>query len=252
MSVRYHHGTVRTYELSKAEDFAQTAEGVLEYYEGERSVYVTSPHNPTGSEMPLSEVRKLAERTDEETLVLVDEAYGEFTDAPSARSLLDERDDVAILKTFSKAYGLAGVRLGYGLVPEDWADAYARVHTPFDTGELSCRAGLAALDDDDHLERTVEMVEEAREYLYENLDARTWESRGNFVLAEVGDSEGRSPSGERSETTSGEAVTDAAQREGIIVRDCPSFGLPDCVRITCGRAEQMERAVAVLNGVIDG
>jgi histidinol-phosphate aminotransferase len=236
MSARYHHGEVEEYRLSKADDFAQTADNVLDAYDGERIVVVTSPHNPTGSVMPLSEVERLADETDEETLVLVDEAYGEFADIESAVSLVRERDDVAVLRTFSKAYGLAGMRLGYGLVPEDWADAYARVHTPFDTGELTCRAGLAALDDDAHIEETVAMVEQAREYLYDNLDARTWESQGNFVLAEVDD---------------GEAVTDAAQREGIIVRDCSSFGLPDCVRITCGTAEQMERAVAVLNGVID-
>ncbi len=236
MSARYHHGDTEHYRLSKADDFAQTADTVLEAYDGERVVVVTSPHNPTGSVMPLEEVKRLAAGTDEDTLLLVDEAYGEFADLPSAVSLVQERDDVAILRTFSKAYGLAGMRLGYALAPEEWADAYARVHTPFDTGELSCRAGLAALNDDDHIEETVEMVETAREYLYDNLDARTWESQGNFVLAEVGD---------------GEAVTDAAQRQGIIVRDCSSFGLPDCVRITCGTQAQMERAVQVLNEVID-
>ncbi|MFB6083031.1 MAG: histidinol-phosphate transaminase [Halorientalis sp.] len=236
MSARYHHGEVATYRLPKADDFAQTADRVLDAYDGERIVYATSPHNPTGSVMPLDEVERLAEGTDEETLVLVDEAYGEFAAVDSAVDLVRERDDVAVLRTFSKAYGLAGLRLGYGLVPADWAEAYARIHTPFDTGELSCRAGLAALDDDEHIERTVEMVERAREYLYENLNARTWESQGNFVLAAVGD---------------GEAVTDAAQREGVIVRDCSSFGLPDCIRITCGTPEQMERAVDVLNGVID-
>ncbi|MFB6179333.1 MAG: histidinol-phosphate transaminase [Halorientalis sp.] len=237
MSARYHHGDATEYHLQQADDFAQTAEVVLEAYNGERIVAVTSPHNPTGSEMPIDEVETIAEETDEETLVLVDEAYGEFSDRESAVSLVRERDDVAVLRTFSKAYGLAGMRLGYGLVPEDWADAYARVHTPFDTGELTCRAGLAALDDDDHLERTVSMVEDAREYLYEHLEAPTWESAGNFVLAEVGD---------------GSAVTDAAQHEGIIVRDCSSFGLPECVRITCGTQEQMERTVAVLNEVIAG
>jgi len=236
MSARYHHGDASEYYLDRDADFEQTAENVLDVYDGERIVAVTSPHNPTGSEIPLAEVETLAEETDEQTLVLVDEAYGEFSERDSAVSLVRERDDVAVLRTFSKAYGLAGMRLGYGLVPDEWADAYARVHTPFDTGELTCRAGLAALDDDDHIEQTKAMVTEAREYLYENLDAPTWESAGNFVLADVGD---------------GEAVTDTAQREGIIVRDCSSFGLPECIRITCGTQSQMERAVAVLNEVTD-
>jgi histidinol-phosphate aminotransferase len=235
MSARYHHGEVAEYRLRKDEDFVQTSGGVLASYQGERIVYVTSPHNPTGTEMPLDQVEELADATDDETLVLVDEAYGEFSETPSAVPLVRERDDVAVLRTFSKAYGLAGMRLGYALVPEAWADAYASIHTPFDTGELTCRAGMAALDDDDHLEASVEMAREARQYLYDHLDAPTWESQGNFVLAEVGD---------------GAAVADAAMDEGIIVRDCSSFGLPECIRVTCGTREQMGRAVAVLNEVI--
>ena len=236
MSARFHHGEIREYTLSKAKDFDQTAETVMTDYDGERIVYVTSPHNPTGSEMTNEAVREIADRTDEETLVLVDEAYGEFTDASSARPLLDERDDVAILRTFSKAYGLAGVRLGYGLVPEEWADAYARINTPFAASELACRAGLAALDDDEHVEQTVGTARWSRDYYREHLEAPTWESGGNFVLAEVGDAE---------------AVADAAQREGVIVRDCSSFGLPECIRITCGTREDTKTAVEVVNGVLD-
>jgi histidinol-phosphate aminotransferase len=236
MSARYHHGGVAEYTISKADDFAQTADTVLKDYDGERIVYLTSPHNPTGAEFSTEAVRTIAEETDEETLVLVDEAYGEFSDSPSMRPLLDERDDVAILRTFSKAYGLAGVRLGYALVPEAWADAYARINTPFAASELACRAGLAALDDDGHVEQSVETAAWAREYIREELAADTWPSQGNFVLAEVGDAS---------------AVADAAQEEGIIIRDCSSFGLPECIRITCGTEADTRRAVSVLNDVIE-
>jgi histidinol-phosphate aminotransferase len=236
MSARYVHGEVTTYPLEKADGFAQTAEGMLAHYDGERIVYVTSPHNPTGTEMAREEVRALADRTDAETLVVVDEAYGEFTDRPSVRPLVDERDDVAVLRTFSKAYGLAGLRLGYGLVPRSWADAYERVNTPFAVNLLACHAGLAALGDDEHVERSVETVRESRTYLRSALDARTWPSGGNFVLAEVGDAT---------------AVCEAAQREGVIVRDCTSFGLSGCVRISCGTPEATDRAIEVLNEVIE-
>ncbi|MFB6183803.1 MAG: histidinol-phosphate transaminase [Haloarculaceae archaeon] len=235
MSARYHHGTVREYRLRKDEDFAQTATVVLSAYDGERIVYVTTPHNPTGSEMALTDVETVAEETGEETLVVVDEAYGEFTEAPSARSLLDERDDVAVLRTFSKAYGLAGARLGYALVPDAWADAYARVNTPFGVTELTCRAGLAALDDDDHVETTVEATRWGRQYVRENADAHVWDSGGNFVLIDVGD---------------GTAVFEAMQREGVIVRDCSSFGLPECIRMTVGTREQTRLAVETLNEVL--
>jgi histidinol-phosphate aminotransferase len=237
MSARYSGAMVDRYSLDRADEFSQTAETVLADYDGHRVVYITSPHNPTGSEMSLGEIETVAAETDEETLVLVDEAYGEFTTNPSARRLIGEREDICVLRTFSKSHGLAGLRVGYGLVPEGWADAYNRVNTPFAVNTLACRAGLAALDDDEHLEKTVEAARWAREYMHEHLNARTWESGGNFVLVEAGD---------------GEQVAAAAQRAGVIIRDCTSFGLPDCVRVTCGTRETMPRVVETINDVLAG
>jgi histidinol-phosphate aminotransferase len=235
MSARYHNGGVATYGLSKDDDFALTADVVLDGYEGERVVYVTTPHNPTGATMPLAEVRTLAERVADDTLVVVDEAYGEFTTVPSAVSLLDEYENLAVARTFSKAYGLAGLRIGYGVVPESWADAYARVNTPFAASEVACRAALAALEDDDHVERTVAGARRAREHIAEELDAPTWDSGGNFVLADVGDAS---------------AVAEASQSEGVIVRDCTSFGLPSCVRISCGTDAEVREATETLNRIL--
>ncbi|MFB6130797.1 MAG: histidinol-phosphate transaminase [Salinigranum sp.] len=236
MSARFHHGTVASYEVSRESGFALTPETVLDAYEGERIVYLTTPHNPTGSEFDRADVVELAERVDDRTLLVVDEAYLEFSGSPSAIGLLGEFDNVAVTRTFSKAYGLAGLRIGWAAVPESWADAYARVNTPFATSEVALRAALAALDDEDHLERSVDTARWARAYLRENLAAPTWESGGNFVLADVGDAA---------------AVAEAAQRRGIIVRDCSSFGLPACVRVSCGTREGTRRAVAVLNEVLD-
>ena len=115
------------------------------------------------------------------------------------------------------------------------ADAYARVNTPFAASEVGCRAALAALDDDDHLARTVETARWARDYLREQLDAPTWESGGNFVLAAVDDAS---------------AVAEATKRRGVIVRDCTSFGLPDCIRVSCGTRESTPRAVEVINDAL--
>ena len=235
MSARYHHGSVAEYPIRKSEDFEQSPETILNYYDGERIVYLTSPHNPSGSEISLDAVEEITDGTDEETLILVDEAYIEFSETPSSIGLVEARDDVAVLRSFSKAYGLAGVRLGYAVVPESWADAYARVNTPFAASEIACRAGLAALEDDEHIEKTVETAAWAREYIYEHIECPTWESAGNFVLCEVGD---------------GGEIAAAAQREGIIVRDTTSFGLPDCVRITCGTRSETKRAVEVLNELL--
>ena len=235
MSARYHHGKTTSYPLSKDDSFHQSPERVLAHYDGERIVYLTSPHNPTGSEVTVDEVAEIADRTDEETLVVVDEAYEVFTERPSKIDLVRERDDVAILRSFSKAYGLAGIRLGYALVPGEWGDAYARVNTPFAASEIACRAGLAALDDEAFLEETIETARWGRAYLREHLDAETYDSGGNFVLVEVGD---------------GSAVADACQQRGVIVRDCTSFGLPECIRVTTGTREETERAVETINDVL--
>ncbi len=236
MATRYHHGRVNSYSVEKAQDFAVTPETVLNAYSDERIVYLNSPHNPTGRRIPRETIEAIARRTNEQTLVVVDEAYGEFMDGPSAIDLLDRRDDIAVLRTFSKAYGLAGCRLGYALVPEAWADAYTRVNTPFAASELACRAGLAALADDDHVKQTVELVAWSRSYMREQLAVPTWESHGNFVLADVGDAA---------------KVDQALQERGIVVRDCTSFGLPGCVRITCGTRDATRRAVRGINDVIE-
>ena len=235
MSARFHHGQVDRYEISGAEDFALTPETVLTAYDGERIVYLTSPHNPTGKRFSIQAIREIADRTDEQTLVIVDEAYGEFATGPSARTLLEDREDVAILRTFSKAYGLAGLRLGYAIVPEAWGDAYARVNTPFAASSVSCSAGLAALEDEGHVERTLETVEWARAYMQSEIDAPVHRSHGNFVMVEVGD---------------GTAVSDQLRERGVIIRDLTSFGLPEYVRITAGVEAETERAVTELNEVL--
>ena len=235
MSARYHHGETATYPVEKADDFALTADGVLSAYEGERVVYLCTPHNPTGAEFARDDVRAILDGVDDDTLVVVDEAYAEFSDAPPAVDLTATYDNVAVTRTFSKAFGLAGLRVGWAAVPEAWADAYARVNTPFAASKVACRAALAALDDPDHVEMSVETAQWGREYMYDELDAHTWDSGGNFVLADVGDAA---------------AVADATQRRGVIVRDCSSFGLPECVRVTCGTREQTRRAVDVLNDVL--
>lgn len=235
MSARFHHGTVTTYPLDREADFHYAAETVLSAYSGERIIYLNSPHNPTGATIPLEAIRSIATETDEDTLVVVDEAYGEFSDAESARTLLD-RSDIAVLRSFSKAYGLAGIRLGYALVPTDWAEAYTRVNTPFAVSELACRAGLAALADTDHLDKTIEITQWARAHLRDKLTVPTWPSGGNFVLAAVDDAE---------------QVTEQLQTKGIIVRDCTSFGLPGCIRISTGTRQTTPVAIKAINDVVE-
>ncbi|MFB6149985.1 MAG: histidinol-phosphate transaminase [Halobacteriales archaeon] len=235
MSARFHHGDVRSYTIAKDDGFALTADTVLTGYDGERIVYLTSPNNPTGGRFSLDAIEAIAAETADQTLVVVDEAYGEYAEGPSAVELLAERDDIAVLRTFSKAYGLAGVRLGYAVTPTEWADAYARVNTPFAASQLACRAGKAALEDQAHVRKSVETARWARQEYRDRLTVPTWPSHGNFVLAEVGDAT---------------RVADAMEERGIIIRDATSFGLPECVRLSCGTREETEAAITALNEVI--
>ncbi|PSQ38408.1 histidinol-phosphate transaminase [Halobacteriales archaeon SW_5_70_135] len=252
MSARYHHGGVATYSLTPP-TFEQSADAVLDAYDGERMVFLTSPHSPAGTAFDLDDVARVAAMTDKRTLVVVDEAYGEYAPRSSAapfvggRSrhlpperdpfdvatpVVERRDDVVVLRTFSKAYGLAGLRVGYALVPDEWADAYAAINTPFAVNELACRAALAAVDDPAHVQRSVETAVEARVEMRERVEAPVVGSEANFVLVEVGDAA---------------AVAAATKRRGVIVRECSSFGLPGHVRVTCGTPEETDRAVAALN-----
>jgi len=246
MSARYHHGRVDGYALPRgdgtgtdtddgATEFGQDADAVLDAYDGHRIVHVTSPHNPTGSRLARPELRRLLDAVEDRTLVVVDEAYGEYDPEPSAADLLPDRENVAVLRTFSKAYGLAGLRIGYALVPAAWADAYDRVNTPFAANELACRAALAALADPGHVDRVVESARAVRELIRDRLAAPTHASAANFVLAAVGDAT---------------AVADRARREGVVVRDASSFGLPGCVRISCGTRSETAAAVETLNGIL--
>ncbi len=109
------------------------------------------------------------------------------------------------------------------------------MNTPFAASELACRAGLAAIDDDEHVERTVETARNSRAYMRDHIDSHVWESEGNFALVAVGDAS---------------AVAEEMQARGVIVRDCTSFGLPGCIRITCGTDEETERAVETVNAVL--
>ena len=234
-SNRSHYGTERTYPLHREAGFDLDPTVLLEAYAGEPIVYLNTPHNPTGATVPMETVRTVVDGVDRDTLVVVDEAYGPFTDEPSMIELVDETDQVGLIRTFSKTYGLAGARIGYGILPTAVAGAYERVSTPFGVSRLACTAALAALDDTTYLERSVAVAREGRRFLHEALDPPTWPSEGNFVLIEVGDAH---------------EVAARLATHGLEVKDCTSFGLDDCIRITVGTPEQNRRAVELVNRVV--
>ena len=144
-------------------------------------VFLCSPNNPTGLLTSEDDVRSLLESTN--GLVFVDEAYVEFSDKSLSKLVL-EYDNLVIGRTFSKAFGLAGLRIGYGLMPEWLKVQYMKIATPFNVSLPAVMAGVAALSDSEYLEKSISMTVEGRKFLTENIPFKVYDSRANFILVD--------------------------------------------------------------------
>ncbi len=198
-------------------------------------IFLCSPNNPSGNVVPQKHLRELLETTS--GLVFLDEAYVEFADSNCA-GLLEEYDNLIIGRTFSKAFGLAGLRIGYGLMPQWLREEYMKVGTPFNVSTAAIAAAVAALTDEDHLEKSLRMVKEGKKYLQENLLFKTYDTRANFMLMDV-------------KPFTAKEVCTQLLKEGIIVRDCTSFrdAGNSLVRMTIGTQTQNEKMVTLLNEI---
>ncbi|MGH8239406.1 MAG: histidinol-phosphate transaminase [Steroidobacteraceae bacterium] len=203
-----------------------------------RLVFVANPNNPTGTWVSGDALRRFIAAVPEQTLVVVDEAYIEYvseSDFPDASRWLGEFPNLLVTRTFSKAYGLAGLRVGYALSHPSVADMINRVRQPFNVNTIALAAALAALDDSEHLQRSVETNRAGMAQLRAGFDAlgvRQLPSAGNFVMIDCG--------------RPAPAVYEALLRRGVIVRPVGNYGLPNHLRITIGTREQNERMLAAL------
>jgi len=206
-------------------------------------IFVCNPNNPTGTIVTSAEVQQFMAAVPDDALVVFDEAYFEFVDSDeypdSLRYVREGQKNVLALRTFSKIYGMAGVRLGYGVACPEVMATLARVRESFPVNRLAQAAGLAAMDDQEFLRQTVEMNRAGRLYLYrelERLGLRCVRSHTNFVLAQVGPQAGQ--------------VFQELLRRGVIVRPCNGYDLPEFLRITVGTAGQNVRLVEALESVM--
>ncbi len=193
-------------------------------------IFVCSPNNPTGKLLAEKDVRDLLGSTN--GLVFVDEAYVEFADS-NLSHLVHEYDNIIIGRTFSKAFGLAGLRIGYGLMPAWLKVQYMKIATPFNVSLPAVRAGIAALSDKGYLEKSISDTKEGRKFLTENIPFKVYDSRANFVLVDV------SP-------LIAADMAESLIKKGIIVRDCSSFKNAgnSLIRVTVGTRHQNEKVVA--------
>jgi len=206
-----------------------------------RIVFVANPNNPTGTLAPREEVIQFVNEVPDDVLLVMDEAYIEFLDdavdlVPLIR--LGVRKNLILMRTFSKIYGLAGLRIGYGIGNPDLIAALEKTRQPFNINSLAQAAALAALDDDEHVRKTrsnnfggLQFFEKA----FRGLKLEFVPSFANFILVRVG---------------KGQKVFDALQKQGVIVRPMGGYQLPEWIRISVGTPKENERSLNVLKAIL--
>ncbi len=207
-----------------------------------RMVFVNNPNNPTGTVVSRARFEAFLEKISPEVIVVTDEAYIEFVrdkECPVGIEYLDSDKNVVTLRTFSKAYGLAGLRIGYGVMKQELADLIHRVRQPFNANTLAQVGALAALDDDAFFNETIRLVHEGMEFLYQQVDKmglRYFPSQTNFFLIDV--------------RQNAKGVYEKMLRRGVIIRPMNAYGYSTYIRVTAGLSEENERFVGALREVL--
>jgi histidinol-phosphate aminotransferase len=208
-----------------------------------RVVFVANPNNPTGTWIAPTALEAFVRSLPRDVVVVLDEAYNEYlvpTDRAPSVEWIARYPNLVVSRTFSKAYGLAALRVGYGIMDANVADLLNRVRQPFNVNTLAQAAALAALADADYVEESRLLNDAGMAQLEAGLQVlglRYVPSRGNFVLAEVGDAD---------------AVNASLLAQGVIVRPVANYGLPTWLRITVGLPEENTRFLTALTKALRG
>lgn len=208
-----------------------------------KMIIINNPNNPTGTALQAHEMQDFLQRVSRDIVVVLDEAYIEFASEESVANglcLAACYPLLIVLRTFSKLYGLAGLRIGYGFASELVVDYMNRVRQPFNANTLAQAAATAALDDKEFVSRTLATVKEGLAYLYrelDNLGLQYVPTQTNFFLIKV-------PMG-------GDRLYRRMLSEGVIVRSMVSFGFPDYIRINVGLPEENKRFISTLKDALE-
>ena len=206
-----------------------------------RIVFVANPNNPTGTLAPREELIKFVNEVPDEVLLVIDEAYIEFLEDPlDLVSLvrLGTRKNLILMRTFSKIYGLAGLRIGYGIGNPEFIAAPEKIRQPFNINLLAQTAALAALDDNEHVRETRQNNFAGLEFFmraFRDLKLEFVPSHANFILVRV---------------VEGQKVFEAMQRQGVIVRPMGGYQLPEWIRISIGTPQENERCLTALKAAL--
>ncbi|MEL7223137.1 MAG: histidinol-phosphate transaminase [Bacteroidota bacterium] len=207
-----------------------------------RLIWLCSPNNPTGTHLAKAQLDQLLDQVPDHVIIIYDEVYYQFATAPdftTALPYVKAGKQIIGVNSFSKAYGLAGLRIGYAYASEKIARYVSNMRRPFLINTLSMEAAIAALQDDEFIQRTVATINEGKAYLYPELDQlgiQYWKSQANFILM-------KPPMGELE-------FEDLMLAQGIMIRPATSFGAPGCVRVTIGTMEANQALIQGLKEVL--
>ncbi len=209
-----------------------------------RMVFINSPNNPTGSFVTQDDFARFLNDLPESVLVILDEAYIDFATDPqclNGLAFLSADRPIAVLRTFSKSYGLAGIRIGYGVMPSEIASVLNRIRQPFNTNLLAQAGALAALEDEAFLIKTRNLIQTEIAFLQESVRGMglvCYPTQANFFLIHV--------------KKNADLVFEALLREGVIVRSMVSYGYPEHIRVNAGLHEENLRFLNALSRVLKG
>ena len=207
-----------------------------------RVIYLANPNNPTGTAFGAEEFQRFLSQVPSDTLVVLDEAYihyAERPDMPQSVELFRLRKNLLILRTFSKVYGMAGMRIGYGIGQAPLVNAMNKLRTPFNVSGVAQAAAIAALDDHDHVRRCIEANRMERKRITEEvarLGLLPVKSETNFVFVETG--------------PEAKAISEELLREGVIVRPLAWMGFPEAIRISVGTTEENSKLFEAMGRVL--
>ena len=207
-----------------------------------RLVFIANPNNPTGTYIPDTEIRRLHEGLHDNVILVIDAAYAEYmeeSDYDAGARLVDENENVVMTRTFSKIYGLGGIRLGWGYFPAEIADVINRIRGPFNVNAPSIAAGVAALDDQAFVARNRDFNRDERNFLAQQIGGMGLTfipSYGNFILVKFPDEPGLNAADIQTHLREG----------GVIVREMAAYKLGDWLRISVGTKEGNRKLIELL------
>lgn len=229
--------------FAKEKNLTADIDAILEMVdERTRMVFVANPNNPTGTYIPESELRRLRENLREDIILVIDAAYAEYmeeADYASGDAMVDDFDNVVMTRTFSKIYGLAAARLGWGYCPPAIADVLNRIRGPFNVTAAAQAAGGAALEDQAFVDKNRTFNREQRDWLAQQLGGLGLDfvpSFGNFILVKFPDVKG----------SHADDVLDYLKSHGVIVREMGAYGLGEYLRVSIGTEEGNRRFIDLL------